>query len=141
ASVRVPGARLDPKADPAVDLVGMRANAKRSGGVEGTRRAAMLRVLTNGLTSGNFARFDPRGASGEKPGPWCWPPLEATITAAGRCVLSLLEADVRDAGGAVVYRDTDGAIVAASPNGDETIDLGDDRCVRALAWAELDAVL
>lgn len=137
-AVSVPGGRLDPDGDPAVDLVRLRAEAKGRGDLENVRRAEMLRVLGNALVYGLLAQFNPAHGGGEQPGPWCWPPLAATVTAGARCLLALLDADVRDAGGAVVCRDTDGAVVTASPDGSE-VDLGDQR-VRALSWAELDAV-
>jgi hypothetical protein len=135
--VEVCGIRLDPDADPILELVRRRDEAKAVGD---ERRAAMLRVFNNALVYGLFGEFDPTPDGGERPGSWCWPPLSAIVAAAGRCVLALLEADVRDRGSAIVARDTDGGIVLASPEGGE-VDLGDGRLDRVLSWAELDELL
>jgi hypothetical protein len=98
----------------------------------------MLRVLENGMI-GQFNRDDTR-CGRTVPGPWCWPPIYATVTAGARCLLALLELKVRMRGGMILYRDTDGAIVAAAasacwhptPTG---------RGVRVIARADLDAIL
>jgi hypothetical protein len=98
----------------------------------------MLRVLENGII-GQFNRDDTRDGR-TVPGPWCWPPIYATVTAGARCLLALLEVKVRMRGGMILYRDTDGGIVAAAasacwhptPTG---------RGVRVIARADLDAIL
>jgi hypothetical protein len=109
------GLQLDPGRDPALDLVRHRTALKQRAEASDQRRAAALRGMTNAMF-GNLARFDPTDG-GEKPGPWCWPPLAATVTSAARCVLALMEADLNDRGLDVVCRDTDGLVVRFPADG------------------------
>jgi hypothetical protein len=107
----VPGAWLDPVEDPVVALVLTRQLAKRAGD---SRLAAALRVVVNSLVYGIFCRFDPTGDGDERPGPFCFPPLAATIASGCRCLLALAERAIEDLGGVIAYKDTDGFIVTAS---------------------------
>src|ERR1700678_2787627 len=135
STVRVAGARLHPEIDPAVSLVRLRRRAVSEGNV---RLASLLRVLANAIVYGNPARFDPdRG--GERPGPWCFPPLAATVSAAARCVLALIEANVRNRGGLIAARDTDGLLLVASRRGDP-IELPNGTTGRALSWCDAEAM-
>jgi hypothetical protein len=109
--VRVRGALLWPDHDPVVTLVALRRQAQAVGD---ERLATLLRVLVNAMVYGNPARFDPDGHAGERPGPWCLPPLAATAAAGSRCLLAMLEAEVRLRGSVLAARDTDGALVVAS---------------------------
>jgi hypothetical protein len=132
--------------DPVPVLIAERARLKRHlqrhpDDPEARRRAAHIRMFLNTMVYGNVTRFDPLAGSGAKPGPWCAPWLGASVAAATRCVLALVEADVRDPGSTVICRDTDGGIVIASPNGGEQVGLGDSRHARALSYAQLDAIL
>jgi hypothetical protein len=117
-STELLGARLCPGRDPTPRLVALRTKAQDGGSRECDRRADALRGVANALTYGNLARFDPAGDS-ERPGPWCWPPLAATITAAARCVLALAEADLAEAGLGVICRDTDGVVVSPTDHRDD----------------------
>ncbi|MGD0983215.1 MAG: hypothetical protein ABSA65_05265 [Acidimicrobiales bacterium] len=107
-TVQVLGTELDPREDPAVILGQRRRQAKGQGE---WRRTDTLRSVMNAMVWGNLSRFDPRTDGGERPGPWCWPPLASTVTAGSRCLLALAEVDL----GPVGYLDTDGAIVALDP--------------------------
>ncbi|MGC8628575.1 MAG: hypothetical protein ACP5VR_13700, partial [Acidimicrobiales bacterium] len=76
----------------------------------------------------------------ERPGPWSFVPVAASVTAGARLLLAVAERLADDLGGSVVYRDTDSVIVVASPDGG-TVDLPGTGPVRALSWPEVDAVL
>jgi hypothetical protein len=112
--VHVPGGLLRPDHDPVVTLVTLRRDAQAAGD---ERLTMLLRVLINAMVYGNPARFDPDGHGGERPGPWCFPPIAATVAAGSRCLLAMLEAEVTVRGGVLAARDTDGALLVASPNG------------------------
>jgi hypothetical protein len=62
---------------------------------------------------GNPARFDPAKSGGERPGPFCWPPLASTVAAGCRCLMALAQAEV----GPAWYLDTDGAILPFAADG------------------------
>jgi hypothetical protein len=76
----------------------------------------------------------------ERPGPWAFVPISASVSAGARLLLAVTERLVVDRGGAIVYRDTDSALIAASPEGG-TLALPDGGSARALSWAEVDEVL
>ncbi len=133
-ATEVPGMRLDPDEDPAVALVLRRKDAKRSGD---SRLAAALRVVVNSLVYGIFCRFDPVGDDVEKPGPFCFPPLAATVAAGCRCLLALSERAIDELGGVVAYRDTDGFIVVAWRHLSGTIRLDNGTQLRALSYDEV----
>ena len=84
----------------------------------------------------------------EEPGVYCFPPLAASGTGAGRLLQALAQADVEGPGGTYVACDTDSLLVVSSregglvpcPDGDER--LGDGRAaVRSLSWAEVEGVI
>ncbi len=108
-AIEIPGAPLLPEHDPVVTMVQRRRLAKAEGDA---RLAAAIRVITNAMVYGNFARFDPDPVHGERPGPWCFPPIAASVAAGCRALLALFDAGVCARGGIVPYRDTDGAIPA-----------------------------
>jgi len=114
SAVRYPGGLLDPDHDPIIELVHLRAQAKAKGDL---RLAAQLRIMCNGMVYGNFARFDSIGTGSERPGPWCFPPMAAVMAAGSRCLLAMVEARVRNIGGVVAQRDTDGVLIVAAPEG------------------------
>jgi hypothetical protein len=93
----------------ALTLVRMRREAEREGYV---RSEKQLRVLSNGLVYGQPARFDAYGKKGIRPGPWCFPPIAATVAAGCRCLLAML-AHCGEIDWAIAHRDTDGALIAA----------------------------
>ncbi|MHB8671601.1 MAG: hypothetical protein ACYDAD_13765 [Acidimicrobiales bacterium] len=132
---RVPGGLLRPDCDPIPTLARLRRRAKAPGDL---RIADLLRVLMNALVYGNLARFDPDD-DGERPGPWCWPPLAASVAAGCRCLLAMAEAGVRARGSVIAYRDTDGAIIPCSAEGG-WLGSDEDR-LRILPRAEPDALL
>src|SRR5262249_29879579 len=141
-----PFGALDATADPVPVFVAERERAKRRAARhpddhEAARRVAHTRMVLVAACYGNLARFDPAQGGGEKPGPWCWPPLPSSVAAATRCMGALIDSDLRDAGGACIDYDTDGGIFTASPHGGETIDLGDGRHARTPSYATLDAIL
>jgi len=142
SSAPVPGGRIQPETA-LLDLVRQRDRykAQPDDDLTARQRATQLREFTNSFVYGNHARFDERPGEDERPGPLCWPPFAASLTAVVRCHVACLEADVRKRGGAVICRDTDGAMVTASPHGDETITLDDGRTVRTLSYNALDELL
>jgi hypothetical protein len=97
-----------------VTLVALRRQARAAGD---ERLVTLLRVVINAMVYGNPARFDPDGHGGERPGPWCFPPMAATVAAGSRCLLAVLEAEVRIRGSVLAARDTDGALLVASSDG------------------------
>ena len=137
AKTRYPGGWLYPNEDPIIALVRLRRWAKDNGHL---RLAAQLRVLVNAMVYGNFARFDAVGDGREKPGPWCFPPMAALMAAGGRCLLVMVETEVRARGGVIAQRDTDGALIVASPHGGQ-IGLNDGTRRRVLPWNECDEIL
>lgn len=104
---------------------------------DGTRRT-WAKLTANALAHGLASRFDepapgtrPRPVTvyagserfphatvvAERPGPWCWPPMAATVTAGGRLLLALAERVVTGAGGVLVQCHTDSVKIVATPNG------------------------
>lgn len=111
----LPVGRLDgaQEVDPVAELIGRRQAAKADGS---QREAAALRLLGNAMSFGQPARFDPPG-TGERPGPWCWPPAAASVTAGTRLLLAMLGTEVEAQGGRLPYADTDGAVVVGLDDG------------------------
>jgi hypothetical protein len=140
----LPGLVLDAKRDPAVDLVRHRRRVAAAGD---QALAAELRLVVNALTFGNFCRFDElhlkvggQWTRSEKPGPWNFLPIAASVTAGSRLLLALLDRMVTDLGGLVLYRDTDSSIILATPAGAK-VQLPDGSKVWALSWDEVDGIL
>jgi hypothetical protein len=140
----LPGLVLDAERDPAVDLVRHRRRVAAAGD---PALAAELRLIVNALTFGNFCRFDELHLKvdggwslAEKPGPWNFLPIAASVTAGSRLLLALLDRMVTDLGGLVLYRDTDSSIILATPAGGK-VELSDGSKVWTLSWDEVDAIL
>lgn len=84
----------------------------------------------------------------EAPGEYCFPPLAALITSAGRLLLALLERLVTDRGGTYAMEDTDSmAIVAnehgglvACPGGSYRMDDGRE-AINALSWQQVKEIV
>lgn len=138
------GRVIDPYADdPFVRIVEERHRIDRDMSrpeEERKRLSQFLKITANATAYGILARFDRRElaravpitvwgpdeapttkdlAHPEDPGPYTFPPIAATITAAARLELALLERLVNDAGGTYVFCDTDSmAIVAQSVSGE-----------------------
>jgi hypothetical protein len=106
--ITIPGGELDPGFDPAVSLVRLRRQAKAEGD---ERLAQAIHAIVNSLVYGNFARFDPTDDGAGRPGPWCFPPIAATVAAGCRCFLALADDAVRRGGDLAPYRDTDGIVL------------------------------
>jgi hypothetical protein len=70
----------------------------------------VLKTVINSLCWGILSEFHATKST-ETPGPWCFPPIAATVAAGPRLLLALLDRMVRDAGGSVVYRDTDSSFI------------------------------
>ncbi len=97
---------------------------------------------------GRDGRFACRTTAPEDPGPFCFPPIGAIITAAARLMLALLERCVTDAGGSYAFADTDSmAIVASKEGGLVPCEGGGHRlsdgvpAIRALSWSEVGAIV
>ncbi len=153
--------------DPFVHMIEERQRVLRDHSLneaERNRLERFLKITANATAYGVLARFDRREQSKptavtvygpdqdpantptptpEDPGPFCFPPVAATITAGARLMLALLERLVVDAGGRYAFCDTDSmAIVAtregrdvpcATPDGSNTI--------RALRWSAVESIL
>jgi hypothetical protein len=158
---------IDPrKDDPFVAMVQERRRVlvEISDTVEQERLERFLKITANATSYGVLARFDRKELASEAkilahgpnpspsraktkhpedPGPYCFPPVAASLTAGARLILALLERAVTDAGGSYAFCDTDSmAIVAsahlrqvpcANPRGSQTI--------RALTPSEVQAIL
>lgn len=137
---------------------------------EENRLDAFLKVLANSGSYGVFAElnreeacagesvkvtvhgldgpFESRTTAVEAPGEFSFPPLAALITAGARLMLALLERCLTDAGGTYAFCDTDSmAIVSTRDGGLVLRPGGPDKpadgspAIRALSWAEVDAIV
>lgn len=109
---------------------------------ERERLSRFLKITANATAYGILARFDRRELANdvpvtvwgpdeqpatkrlghpEDPGPYTFPPIAATITAAARLMLALLERLVTDAGSAYAFMDTDSAALVVRPPSGEPI--------------------
>ena len=123
-----------------------------------------LKITANGTSYGSLARFDrreraepedllvhgpdsePRAwklTTPEDPGPFCFPPVAACITAGARLMLALLERQVSDAGGTYAFMDTDSMAIVASKDGGAISyrDGGSERSIQALDYATVRSIL
>lgn len=139
--VRLRGGReIDPRtADPFVAMVEERRRLEQQddpNSKEARRQRDFLKVTANSTAYGSLARFDRRNLATpvpvtvygpdepftwetdapEDPGPYCEPPVAASITAGARLLLAMLERLVSDAGGAYAAMDTDSIMIGASPD-------------------------
>jgi hypothetical protein len=135
---------------------------------ERERKAGFLKTLANADAYGIFAQMDvgeptadgtlvevdglwhldTRVTSTESPGPYCFPPLAASITGAGRLLLALLEHEVERRGGTYMGCDTDSLLIVAGGDGGLVPCLGgaeqmpDSRpAIRALSESDVDAIV
>jgi len=158
---------IDPrKENPFPAVIEERQRVKRHD--ERTQR--FLKVFANSGSYGIFAQMDRKetpkkkpatvtvyGCEGsfscstttpEDPGDFCFPPIGAVITAAARLMLALLECCVTDAGGSYAFADTDSMAIVSSKEGGFIACEGGEyplsnggSAVRALSWAEADAIV
>ncbi|MDA8313065.1 MAG: hypothetical protein M0Z46_21105 [Actinomycetota bacterium] len=102
-----------------------------------------IRGAANPAGWGLFGRLDQYRVGGtlrERVARWSWPPVAASVPAVARLWLGVAERQVRDLGGSVIARDTDGISVVASPAGG-AVELRDGRTIRALSWPQVDDLL
>lgn len=136
--------RLDPTArDPFLSMIEERHRVKKDDTLETTERDRVelfLKITANAASYGSLARFDrhdrpaknpvkvnAHGPGGvaveasitgpEEPGPYCFPPVAASITAGARLMLALMETHITRAGGSYAFMDTDSAAIVATPDG------------------------
>ncbi len=168
ARVMLRGRRdVDPReaANPFVAMIEERHRVKRSDlpAQERVRLDLFLKITANATAYGSLARFDRRDGPEpvpvlvygpgdepltdktkypEDPGPYCFPPVAAAITAGARLMLALIERAVRDAGGVHAFMDTDSiAIVATETGGDVACTTGSGESVWALPRADVVEIL
>lgn len=148
---------IDPRNDDFfVKVIEERATVKDSNPV----LAGALKVLANSGGYGIYAQFTRqdtartvrlhcgddtrenmrvRADHPEAPGPYCFPPIAACITAAARLMLMLLEHAVTEAGGTWAFCDTDSMAIVATETGTETIECPGGP-IRALTYAQVDQI-
>jgi hypothetical protein len=151
------GSGVDPaRRDPFVAMIGERHRLKANERVE-----RFLKITANATAYGVLARFDRHERASERPvlqvlgpdaevisfptrhpeepGPYCFPPAAASITAAARLMLALLEREVAAAGGAYAFCDTDSMAIVASPQGGRVPCRTPDGAneLRALSWEQV----
>lgn len=129
----------DDRTDPFVTMVRERRRIDADVEIseaERERLTKFLKITANATAYGILARFDRRERKGmvtvfgpddeprkesvsatEKPGPYCFPPVAATLTAAARLMLALLEREVTRAGGAYAFCDTDSLAIVSTARG------------------------
>jgi len=134
---------VDPSTDanPFVAMIEERHRVKHSEDLPAEERERLdlfLKITANATAYGSLARFDrkdetkpvpvtvygpgedpfvDRTAHPEDPGPYCFPPVAASITAGARLMLALIEHSLGQAGGAYAFMDTDSIAIVATPDG------------------------
>ncbi len=134
------GRSIDPLTeDPFVAFIEQRHRTKTDNTLtpeERDRLELFLKITANATSYGVLARFDRRNYAKprtvtvygpddepfdtktthpEDPGPYCFPPIATSITAAARLMLALLEQHVTNAGGAYAFCDTDSMSIVCHP--------------------------
>jgi hypothetical protein len=131
----------DTAPDPFVVMVEERRRAEQDFSLsekERKRLGLFLKITANATAYGILARFDRKDLSRqqrvtvygpddeattamtrnpEDPGPFCFPPVAASLTAAARLMLAMLEHLVKGAGGSYAFCDTDSMAVVFKPRG------------------------
>ena len=169
--VTLPGAsELDPAADDTDPFLGMieeRARVKADLALskdERDRLELFLKITANATAYGSLARFDRRDLAiatpvtvrgpdpepreqntpnPEDPGPFCFPPVAASITAGARLMLAVLERIVRDHGGTYAFCDTDSMAIIASrePSAIDNAISDGNRRPTVLSWETVRSIL
>ena len=75
----------------------------------------------------------------ENPGPWFFPPLASLITSAGRLLLAMAEARVKEIRGTYLFCDTDSLAIVASKNGGQ-LRIPGSNGARILSWVQARAI-
>ena len=159
---------VDPRdaANPFVAMIEERHRVKHSQVLPAPERARLdlfLKITANATAYGSLARFDRRDEPHpvpvlvygpgdeplqdttrypEDPGPYCFPPVAAAITAGARLMLALIERTVGVAGGVHAFMDTDSiAIVATDTGGDIACTTATGSSIRALPHAKVTEIL
>jgi hypothetical protein len=161
------GASIDPYTeDPFVRMIEERHRVLRDPTLapeERERLERFLKITANATAYGVLARFDRQergpdvglnvfgpdeqptiGSSQtpEYPGPFCFPPIAAAITAGARLMLALLERLVTDAAGHYAFCDTDSmAIVTTSRGTTLTYPTAGGNAIKALPWHDVREIL
>jgi hypothetical protein len=161
------GREIDPRSeDPFVAMIEERQRARRDTTIDKAERKRLerfLKITANASAYGILARFDRReqpakvSAYGpddepvepaapipnpEDPGPFCFPPVAASITAGARLMLALLERLVHEAGGSYAFCDTDSMAIVASPRRKRIkCQTSAGKTVVALSWQEVRRIL
>lgn len=132
---------LDPgERDPFLVMIEERHRVKHDPDLDRNERERLdlfLKITANATSYGSLARFDSadkphpvdvtayapnvriqtKTSSPETPGPYCFPPVAASITAGARLMLALIETHVTRAGGSYAFMDTDSIAIVAAPAG------------------------
>ncbi|MBU1866016.1 MAG: hypothetical protein KKE89_06345, partial [Actinobacteria bacterium] len=134
------GPEINPASeDPFVRFIELRHRIRQDDTLaeaERDRLDQFLKITANATSYGVLARYDRKTLSKpttvivygpdplfesqtkypEDPGPYCFPPIAATITAAARLMLALLERQVTEAGGVYGFCDTDSMGIVSHPD-------------------------
>jgi hypothetical protein len=151
------GRQLDPRRDdPFLAMIEERHRVRD----DDPRQERFLKVTANSTSYGVLARFDRRERATPTPvtvygpdddpfeqsvrapedaGPYCFPPIAASITAAARLMLALLEHEVTSAGGSYAFCDTDSLAIVATPHR-RRLSVGGGE-ITALSWAAVRRIL
>jgi hypothetical protein len=162
------GATLDPLAerDPFLVMIEERARVKADAALDEAERDRLelfLKITANATAYGSLARFDRRDLAAktavsvhgpdppphaartetpEDPGPFNFPPVACSITAAARLMLAILERLVTDAGGTYAFLDTDSmGILACRDGGPVACATSDGDVVNALSYDTVREIL
>ena len=134
---------VDPRqrANPFVAMIEERHRVRRDAALPAEDRSRLdifLKITANATAYGSLARFDRRDLTDpvpltvygpgdepfgdrtrypEDPGPYCFPPVAAAITAGARLMLALIERTLGDVGGSYAFMDTDSIAIVATEEG------------------------
>ena len=157
-----PGAFTDPFLALAAERARLKADTALTAATRGRMRG-LLKVMALSIGYGAEIEFNRRGKAREltvwgpagrteatvrpeHPGWLCYPPFATACVAGSRLMMGLLERLVADAGGDIVWIDTDGGCVVVTPDGGlipcpggAYLDPEGRECVKALSLAELQA--